>query len=282
MKFQIKPKYIVILLVLILVGFTLFSSIVIIPTGYTGVKSTFGQVSEAVMQNGFNFKIPFITTVDKVNNKQQDYTIDSQTIIWGETKARTAISFSGITISATINPEYSAWLVSHISNYKDNIITTPIVSSAIKTVSKTLTDEEATNRSTIEERAKEELQKSLNGKYGREVIFIEKVIITNADFEESYNTAVAEKQKAQLEYEKQQIENKKSIEKAEAEAKAKKIKAEGEAEAAIIAAEGEKKANDTLNKSLNEQIIKNKAVDKWNGELPQVVGDSGVLLDFTE
>ena len=69
---------------------------------------------------------------------------------------------------------------------------------------------------------------------------------------------------------------------AKAKAEAKKITAQGNAEAAIIAAEGEKKANDILNKSLNETIIKNKAVDKWNGELPKVTSGEGVLIDITE
>ncbi len=260
---------------------TLGAAIVVIPTGYTGVKSTFGQVDPNPVPTGFSFKAPLITSVEKVNNKQQDYELSAENVIWGETKARTAISFSGITVTAKINPEYSAWMVANISNYKETLITEAVVSSALKTVTKTLSDEEATNRGTIERLAKEELQKSLNDKYSKELIFVDKVTISNADFEESYNTAIAEKQKAQLAYEQQQIENKKAIEKAEADAEVKKAKAQGEADAAIIAAEGEKKANELLEQSLSDKIIKNKAVDKWNGELPQVMGENGVLMDLT-
>ena len=267
---------IVIGLALIILG----ASIIIIPTGFTGVKSTFGQVDPDPVPTGFSFKAPFITSVEKVNNKQQDYDLGSETVIWGETKARTAISFSGITVTATINPEYSAWMVANISNYKAVLITEAVLSSALKTASKTRSDEEATNRSTIERLAKEELQKSLNEKYGKEIVFVNKVTISNADFDESYNNAVAEKQKAQLAYEQQQIDNKKAIEKAEADAEVKKTQAQGEADAAIIAAEGEKKANELLQQSLNDTIIKNKAVDKWDGKLPQVVGENGVLMDL--
>lgn len=279
-----KPKAIVgvigaiLALALIIVG----ASIVVIPTGYTGVKSTFGQVDPNPVPQGFSFKIPFITHVEKVNNKQQDYSISEETQIWGETKSRTAIAYGGVTVTATINPEYSAWMVANISNYEDVLITEAVISSAIKTASKGLTDEEATNRDTMERLTKELIQKSLNDKFDKELVFIDKVSILNADFEESYNTAIAEKQKAQLAYEQQQIENKKAIEKAEADAEVKKVQAQGKAEAAIIAAEGEKKANELLEQSLTNKVIENKKVEKWNGVLPQVSGDSGVMIDFTQ
>lgn len=47
-------------------------SFVIIPTGYTGVRTTFGQIDSVTMQNGFNWKVPFAQSVSMVNNKQQD------------------------------------------------------------------------------------------------------------------------------------------------------------------------------------------------------------------
>ena len=45
----------------------------IIPTGYTGVKTSFGQIQETTIQSGkLNFCIPFVQSIHKVNNKQQD------------------------------------------------------------------------------------------------------------------------------------------------------------------------------------------------------------------
>lgn len=257
-------------------------SVVIIPTGYTGVRTTLGQINETPVETGFNVKIPLIQSVKKVNNKQQEFKTDENAQFWGETKARTAVYYQNVTVTYTINPEYSAWIYANIVNYKETLITESLIGSAIKTASKTLTDEEATSRGIIERLSAEELQKSLNEKYQNEVVKINKITIANADFDEAYNTAVAQKQAAQLAYEKQAIENKKAVEQAQAKAEAKKITAQGNAEAAIIAAEGEKKANDILNKSLNETIIKNKAVDKWNGELPKVTSGEGVLIDITE
>lgn len=44
----------------------------IVPTGYTGVRTTFGQISSETMPNGLNFKLPYIQSVSLINNKQQD------------------------------------------------------------------------------------------------------------------------------------------------------------------------------------------------------------------
>ena len=48
------------------------NTFVVIPTGYTGVKSSFGQIQQMTLQNGLNFKIPFVQSIELVNNKQQD------------------------------------------------------------------------------------------------------------------------------------------------------------------------------------------------------------------
>jgi Membrane protease subunits, stomatin/prohibitin homologs len=44
----------------------------IIQTGYTGVKTTFGQISENTLSSGFQWMIPIVEQIEAVNNKQQD------------------------------------------------------------------------------------------------------------------------------------------------------------------------------------------------------------------
>ena len=258
--------------------FILSLSFTIIPTGYTGVRVVFGQVNETPAKNGLCWKIPFAEEIKKVNNKQQDIEFSGE--IWGETSERTAISFSGIIVTYSISGDRSAWIYSHVSNYQDNLVSTALVSSAIKTASKTLTDVEATNRGKIEPLALETIQASLDGKYGQGVVTINKVVINNADFEDSYNAAIASKQQAQLEYEQQQIINQKNVEQAKAEAEAAIAKANGEAEALKIAAQAEAEANKTIADSLSEDIFTNYMLDKWNGELPLVVGDGQTIFDL--
>ena len=240
----------------------------IIPTGYTGVVTTFGQIREETVPNGFNFHLPFIQSIKQVCNKQQDMYFSGQ--IWSETKNRTAIYYDSVNVTYQISGTRSAWICANVADYENNLITQSLIASAVKSSSKELADEDATNRSKIEPLAMEKLQESLDSKYGESTIIINKVVIGNADFDESYNNAIAEKQNAQLAYEKQQIENQKLIEQAEAEAKAKKTAAQGEAE-----------ANEILTSSLSNDIFTQMMLEKWNGELPKVVGEGNAVFDIS-
>ncbi|MED1125484.1 prohibitin family protein [Bacillus atrophaeus] len=55
-------------------------------------------------------------------------------------------------------------------------------------------------------------------------------------------------------------------------------KAKGESEAKRITSEGEAKANEILRKSLSDEIVNYKAIDQWDGKLPQVTGDSTPMI----
>ena len=259
--------------------FLLGNSLVIIPTGYTGVKSTLGQIDEKPLSNGASWKIPFIQTIEKVNNKQQNILFNGQT--WSETKERTALYYEDILITYQINPEKSAWIYANVTNYKDSLLPANLVVSAVKASSKELNTTDATNRGIIEPIVQENIQKALNEKYGGEVVIINKVSISNTDFEESYNNAIADKQAAQLTYEKQQIENKQKIEAAEADAQVQKTKAQAEAEAEVIKAQGEADANKILSESITQNTLKQQYFDKWDGKLPSVIAsdsENGLML----
>lgn len=258
-----RGKLFILLGIAVLVFSTSFK---IIPTGYTGVRTTFGQISSETVPNGFNWKIPFVQSIQKVNNKQQDIVFEDS--VWSETSARTAIYYKNITVTYQINPERSAWIYANVSNYEDSLVSNALVSSSIKSASKELSDVEATDRSKIEPLSAKRIQEALDDKYGPDVVTINKVVIKSADFEDSYNEAVAKKQKAQLEAEQQEIENKKNVAKAEADAKAKLTKAEAEA-----------KANKMLEKSLTDQVLKDAQIKKWDGKMPSVVsGDSNGFM----
>lgn len=270
---------------MILVGFALFIfsfSFTIIPTGYTGVRSTFGQINKNTVSNGFNFKIPFVEKIEKVNNKQQDIVFEDEDVTWNcETLNWTTIFYSNVTVTYQISKEKSPWIYANVTNYDDDLITASLVGSAIKSSSKQLSDVDATNRNKVEKLSRESIQKSLDEKYGQNTIIINKVVIETADFEESYNKAIADKQKSQLAYERQQIENKKNIEKAQADADVKEKEAEGNAKAKRINAQAEADANKLLEKALTDKVLQSKMLDKWNGELPKVSGSGSSILDIT-
>ena len=260
---------------------TVFSdAFTIIPTSYTGVRTTFGQIDPIPLSNGFNLKVPLIQEIETVNNKLQDITISGQ--IWSETKSRTAIYYEDIVVSYQILPEKSSWIFANVSNYRDSLIASNLVSSSIKESSIGLADVEATNRGKIEPLVMENLQKALDEKYGQSVVRIARVVINNADFDESYNQAIAQKQTAQLAYEQQQIDNKKAVEKSETDATVRLNAANAEAEAKRIAAQAEADSNKMISDSLSEDIFMQRFYDKWDGALPRVVGDSTNMMDITD
>lgn len=286
--------------VAVIVIIMFFNSFTVIPTGYTGVRVTFGQISDAVVPNGFNWKSPIGQKIIKVNNKQQDITF-AETIS-AETEERNEVYFSGVTVSYTISPEKSSWIYAHVSDYKNNLVSESLIASALKSVSKTLTPTDVTNRSILEPLVKDAIQASLDEKYGENVLLINKVVINNATFDTVYNEKIAQKQQAQMAYETQQINNQTAIEQAEAEAQAALAKAQAEADAAIIAAQadaeiakisadsaeyqGQKDA--AIMSNLGEMLTKYPDlvtyyyVTNWNGELPETMlgSESNILFNI--
>lgn len=274
---EVRFKFAAPIILITAIAMIIFSSSFrIIPTGFTGVRTTFGQIDSVTVQNGFNWKIPFVQSIKTVNNKQQDIIIEDE--IWSETAQRTAIYYKNIRITYQINPEKSAWIYANVTDYENNLISKNIIASAVKSGSKTVNDTEATNRSIIEPLVLKTLQKSLNEKYGDNVVLINKITISDADYEQSYKDAISAKQKSQLEAEKQAIINQQNIDKANADAEVAVTKAQAAANAKIIAAEAEAEANEKLEKSITDKILKEMYIEKWNGELPKVVSDNNSLL----
>ncbi|MBO7450378.1 MAG: hypothetical protein J6U54_08405, partial [Clostridiales bacterium] len=74
-----------------------------------------------------------------------------------------------------------------------------------------------------------------------------------------------------IDYETQQIENKKNIEKAEADATVTKTNAQAKADAKVIAAKAEADANKTISDSINEKVLQNRYYDTWDGKLPTTI-----------
>lgn len=270
-KFKIIGSIVAIVLILVLA----ITNITIIPTGYTGVKTSFGQVQETEIKSGqLNFTIPFVQSIAKVNNKQQDKKIESQ--IWGETNDKTPIYAADLTVTYQIQPEKSVWIYTNVTDIK-NLVSDALVASAVKSAMGELSPQDVTNRTKIEPLVQTKLAESLNQKYGEDVIFVNKVVINNMDFEDAYNTAIQEKSIAQQNAAKQKIENEAAIAKAEAEKQVAITNAEAEAQKTAIEAEAQANANKMLAESLSDTLIRYQEMQKWNGALPQYVGGNPAI-----
>lgn len=276
---------------MLIIGILLFfvgHAFEIIPTGYTGVRTTFGQISNDTVPNGLCFKVPFVQDIKQVNNKQQDTTINAT--VWGETKEKTPVYATDIVVSYQVAADKSAWLYANVTNV-NALVDDKIVASAVKSAMVELSVETVTNRSYIEPSVMTKLQEALDEKYGEYTIIVKTVVVNDMDFEESYNAAIAQKSIAAQNQQRQEIENQTAIAKAEAdkqvaianaqaEAEAKKIRAQAEADALLIAAEAEAEANKKLTESLTDEVIQNKTIEKWDGKLPVVSGDNGNIIDI--
>lgn len=258
---------------------TLLSSFSIIPTGYTGVKTTFGQINSGVVQQGFNFKIPYVQTIQKVNNKQQDIKFATEGKLWGETAEKVPVYMENITITYQINPEKSAWIYANVSDYTENLVSSSVVSSAFKDAAVKFTAENVTTRSNIEVAATQYLQQYLNDKYGDNTVIVIKCSIANMDFEDSYNEAINARSLAKKQQETQEIANATLVAKAQAEAEVKLTQAKADADALLVSAEAQAEANEKLADSISDILINYESVQKWDGKLPSVM-DSSALVGF--
>ena len=267
---KIFPLFaVIIVLVLAICSFS------IIPTGYTGVKTSFGQIQETTIQSGkLNFCIPFVQSIHKVNNKQQDKHIEAQ--VWGEASDKTPVYAADVIVTYQVLPERSAWLYANVSDTK-NLVGDELVASAIKSAMAELGPNEVTNRTKIEPLAQQKLAESLNQKYGEGAVFINKVVINNMDFEEAYNTAIQQKSIAQQNADKQKIENEAAIAKAEADKQVAITNAEAEAQKTSIAADAQAEANRKIAESLSEPLIEYQKIQKWDGKLPTVSGSNALV-----
>lgn len=270
----------VVLLIAVLV--VMGNAVEVIPSGFTGVVTTFGQIQEKPMPNGFNWKIPFVQEVLQVNNKQQDIYLEGQ--IWSEASDQTVVYLEGVTVTYQILPERSAWIFANVSDYTNNLVSRTLVDSALKTAAKSLASEDVTNRGLIEPAARESLQAAMDEKYGADTVKVIKVVIANMDFEERYNEAIEARQLARMEQERQQIENATNLARAQAEADAARIEAQGKAEAETILAQAKADANEILSASITERTQTQDMINSWNGVLPSTFvtdGENGLFKMFS-
>lgn len=252
----------------------------IIPTGYTGVLTTFGQIESSSLMPGLHWKTPIAQTISTVNNKQQDKTYEEQA--WSETNDETVMYMENVTVTYQILPEASAWIYANVEDWVENLVSGDLVSSALKAAARKQDTDKVMDRAILEPAAQEEIQKAVDTKYGEGRIKICKVVIGNADFEDSYNQAIAERSQAMQKQKQEAIEKQTALNNAQADAERAKVeadtareKARGEADAEVIRAEGQAKANQILQQSITDKTLRQNAIDKWDGKLPKYTASDG-------
>lgn len=257
---------------------TLFASTTVVPSGSTGVVITMGKVEEQTLSDGFHFKTPFIQSIKKVSNQIQVYETPASSV----SRDLQTVS-SVISVSLKLSPDYSDDMVRNVGDDWGTILVAPAVQECMKAVTAQFNAEELiTQRQRVSDEVKAQLDDKLNG-YG---IFIEKFNIINFDFSAEFNAAIEAKQVAEQNLLKTQTEQKQALlvtqteaeqkkVAAEAEAEVARTKAAGEADAIRLKAEAQAEANKTLNESITDKVIAYNQIEKWDGDMPNVVGNNG-------
>ncbi len=270
-KFTVRKKGVVIViaaLVLLLV-ITGLSAFTVVEAGHTGVVVTLGKVNEGVLQEGLHFKIPFIQEIVKIDNRIRKLEVRTEAFSKDLQSVETVLA-----VNYRVDTSKSYSIYKNIGADYESVLVTPAVNEVLKAITTAYTAEESvTNRSLISEGLVAGLNKKLNA-IG---LYVTDVNIINFEFSPAFITAIEEKQVAQQKLLKAETDKQTAITNAQAEAEALKIQAEAEAEAIRIRAEGEADANRSISASLNAQIIENKKIEKWNGELPRVTGGEAII-----
>lgn len=259
-----------------------------VPAGYVAVQYNMnGGVKDEVLTQGWHLVSPTTkTTLYTIGIEQSYLTAGDNGDSEGD-ESFTASSTEGkaMTIDLTFTYQYQAENVTDVftrfkgqsgKDVRDSFIKPNIVSwtkevIARYKVSDILGEERANVNLALTDYLSEKFEK-----YG---ITISNVSLINIEVDEETRQAINAKITAQQNAETQSINNQTNIDKAAAEAQVKLTQAQAEADAKMIQAEAEAKANELLQQSLTDKILRQEYIDKWNGELPDIVtGDDSMSL----
>lgn len=259
-----------------------------VPAGYVAVQYNMnGGVKDEVLTQGWHLVSPTTKTTLYTVGIEQSYLTagDNGDSEGDESFSASSSEGKAMQIEMTFTYQYQADSVNDVftrfkgqsgKDVRDSFIKPNIISwtkevIARYKVSDILGEERANVNIALTEYLSEKFEK-----YG---ITIANVSLSNIEVDDETRQAINAKITAQQNAETQSINNQTNIDKAAAEAQVKLTQAQAEADAKMIQAEAEAKANELLQQSLTDKILRQEYIDKWNGELPDIVtGDDSMSM----
>ena len=261
------------------------SCIAIVPTGYTGILTTFGRVEDRTISSGFNFIAPWQQIV-KMDNRTQKVQLSTSAFSSDIQQVDVAMS-----VNYCIDQETAQELYRTVgTNYYDNVMF-PRIQENTKAVFAAYSAENLiAKRDSLSDQIAEAMSKDLK-RYG---ITIVSIAIEDIDFTDAFTNAVEAKQvaaqnklTAQTEQEQKTMEERATAERAKIAAQADADKAiiaanadlevvKVQAEAALYAGEKEAEMNKRISESLTGELTDYYWIKQWDGKLPTtVLSDNG-------
>ncbi len=267
----------------------LVGAFAIVPTGHTGILTTFGKVEDTTLEAGLHFKLP-IQEVVVMDNRTQKSVVELSCF---------SSDIQEVTVKYSINYQIQKTDAQNIYktigvNYYD-VVMQPRIEVAVRSVIAKYTAETLIeNRDTLSSQITNILLDELAA-YNIDVV---NTAIEDMDFSDVFTQAVEAKQvaqqeklKAETEQEQKTMEEQAAADRqviaANAEAEVAQIQAQAEAEVLKIQADaaeyaGQKDAavNEALAKSLNDILLEYYAIKQWDGKMPEYLAgadESGIL-----
>lgn len=262
-----KPKMskslLMFVLVVILIVVVVLNSYVIVNAGQRGIVLQLGAVRPIVMSEGLHFKIPFIQNVIpvevRVQKSQSDQTAASKDL---------QIVTTTVAVNFHLDPNQVNKLYQSVGLSYGERIVDPAIGEAVKAITAQYTAEELiSKRSEVSAKIKE----TLSSKLATYFMVLDEINITEFKFSEEFNNAIEQKQiaeqqalKANLDLQRIEIEAKQKIEQAKAEAESLRLQKQ-EVTPELV--------------KLREIEAEIKAIEKWDGKLPNVTGGAVPFID---
>ena len=287
-----RPNWAGILLAVLLVAglITFLCCIKTVPTGYTGILTTFGKVEDQTVSAGVHIIAPWQRIV-KLDNRTQKVEVTTQTFSSDIQQVDVQMSVNYAIDQSTAQELYKTVGI----NYYENIVYPRVLENTKAVFAQFTAEELVGTRQSLSTQIQEKLAADVQ-QYG---ITIVSFAVEDIDFTDAFTNAVEAKQVAQqnkLTAETEQAQKtmeqeaaaRRSVIDAQAAAEVAKIQAEADLEVTKIQADaaeyaGQKEAakNKAISEWLTPDLISYYYIQQWNGQLPTyMLGSSQTMIEL--
>ena len=241
----------------IIVLVILFGSWGTVPAGNRGVVLRMGAVTGEIKQEGFYTKAPLLNTVILMDVRLQKEQVETE----GASKDLQTVKAT-VALNLSVIPQEVANMYQGVgTDYLDKLVA-PAMQESIKSVIAQYTAEELVTK---REDVRQSIAATLSTKLSPHGIKTDAINIVNFDFSPSFNQAI----EAKVTAEQNALAAKNKLEQVKYEADQRVAEADGEAKAISIQAQA-------IQNQGGSAYIQLKALEKWDGRLPQMMGTGPV------
>ena len=256
------------------------SCVTYVPTGYTGIVTTFGKVHDTTLDAGISIKAPWDNVI-RMDNREQRFSFELEAF----SKDIQEVDLKG-SVNLNIDKSTAMNLYREVGTDYINVLIAPRVQEDIKIVIARYTAETLVENRQVASDAMYDLLKEELAAKGINVISI---AIENLDFSDTFESAVEAKQVATQEKQRARTQQEQQTMEAEQAAARKKIEAEAAAEVVRIQADAaayeiktkadaEAEANEKIAATVTGELIDYTQAQNWNGKLPSTFIGSGSAI----